>query len=80
MKIWDRFGRLIGTTKSLPNGDHNTYDEHGQPLGKVQKLGTFDKNGQKTSSTRDAVLTFCKRASSKSSAERPTRSQISNTN
>ncbi len=58
MKVWDRFGRLIGTVKNVGDGDLNTYDREGQPLGKVRKLGTFNKNGRKISSTRDAGLTF----------------------
>jgi hypothetical protein len=58
MKIWDSFGRLLGTVRDLGNGDLDTYDEKGQPLGKVRKLGTFDKNGRKISSTSDSGLTF----------------------
>jgi hypothetical protein len=56
--IWGNNGRKIGEVKDLGNRDQNTYDEHGQPLGKVRKQGTYDKNAQKISSTRDAGLTF----------------------
>lgn len=58
MKIWDNFGRLIGTVRDLGNGDQDVYDGKGQPLGKVRKLGTFDKNGRRISPTRDVGLTF----------------------
>jgi hypothetical protein len=56
--IWDKEGKLIGSVKNVGSGDLNTYDEHGQPLGKVRKQGTYEKNGQKISTTRDAGLTF----------------------
>jgi hypothetical protein len=56
--IWDSKGRKIGDVKDLGNGDQNIYDHTGQPLGKVRKQGTYDKDGQKISSTRDAGLTF----------------------
>jgi hypothetical protein len=56
--IWDSKGRKIGEVKDLGNGDQNTYDQNGQPLGKVRKQGTYNKDGQKISSTRDAGLTF----------------------
>jgi hypothetical protein len=59
--IWDSKGRKIGEVKDLGNGDQNTYDHNGQPLGKVRKLGTYGKEGRKISSTRDAGLTFGKR-------------------
>jgi YD repeat-containing protein len=58
MKIWDAFGRLIGTVKKLENGDQNTYDNQGQRVGSVRKTGTFDKSGRKISSTTDAGLTL----------------------
>jgi len=60
--IWDSKGRKIGEVKDLGNGDQNTYDHNGQPLGKVRKQGTYDKAGQKISSTKDAGLTFGKRS------------------
>ena len=59
--IWDRFGRLIGSVQEFSDGDANTYDDHGQPLGKVQRTGTYEVRGNKISSERDAGLTFGKR-------------------
>ncbi len=60
MRIWDSFGRLIGSVKKFDNGDQNSYDQNGQRLGSVRRTGTFDKNGRKISSTQDAGLTFGK--------------------
>jgi len=51
--IWDRFGRLIGSVERSGNGDADTYDEKGQPLGRVTKLGTYEIRGNKISSERD---------------------------
>jgi hypothetical protein len=59
--IWDNKGRKIGEVKELGNSDQNTYDQNGQPLGKVRKQGTYGKNGRKISPTRDAGLTFGRR-------------------
>ena len=56
------FRRKIGEVKDLGNGDQNTYDHNSQPQGKVRKQGTYDKNGQKISTTRDAGLTFGRRS------------------
>jgi hypothetical protein len=56
--IWGNNGRKIGEVKELGNGDQNTYDENGQPLGKVRKQGTYDKEWRKISSAKDAGLTF----------------------
>ena len=58
MKIWDSFGRLIGTVKKLGDGDQNAYDDQGQRKGSVRKTGTFGRDSRKISSTRDAGLTF----------------------
>ena len=60
--IWDSKGRKIDEVKDLGNGDQNTYDHNSQPQGKVRKQGTYDKNGQKISTTRDAGLTFGRRS------------------
>jgi YD repeat-containing protein len=57
--IWDRSGRLIGSVNKLGK-DVNTYDDKGQPLGKVRQSGTYENRGNKISSTRDAGLTFRK--------------------
>lgn len=59
--IWDRFGKLIGSVDKFRNGDANTYDDHGQPLGKVRQNGTYEVRGNKISSERDPGLTFGKR-------------------
>ena len=59
--VWDRFGRLIGTVRDLGNGDANTYDGKGQPLGQVRKNGTYEVRGNKISDTRDPGLTFGKK-------------------
>jgi hypothetical protein len=59
--VWDRFGRLIGSVNWSDKGDANTYDDKGQPLGKVRTNGTYEARGNKISSTRDPGLTFGKR-------------------
>jgi YD repeat-containing protein len=59
--VWDRFGKIIGSVRDLGNGESNTYDEHGQPLGKVRETGTYDNNGRKISSTQDSGLTFARK-------------------
>jgi YD repeat-containing protein len=59
--IWDAEGKLIGSVEDLGNGDANTYDEHGQPLGKVRQNGTFTNTNQKISWTKNTGLTFTKK-------------------
>ena len=59
--IWDRFGRRIGSVEKSGREDLNTYDEKGQPLGKVRKTGTYEVRGNKISTARDPGLTFRKR-------------------
>jgi len=61
VNIWDRFGRLIGSVERSGNGDADTYDGKGQPLGKVRANGTYELGGNKISSERDPGLTFGKR-------------------
>ncbi len=58
--IWNRFGRLIGSVEKSGTGA-NTYDDKGQPLGKVRDNGTYEVRGNKISSERDPGLTFGKR-------------------
>lgn len=55
--IWSN-GKKIGETKDLGNGNSNTYDSNGQPLGKVRDNGTYDKDNHRISDTRDSGLTF----------------------
>ena len=50
--IWDRFGRLIGSVEKSGKDDANTYDNKGQPLGKVAKTGSYEVRGNKISSER----------------------------
>jgi hypothetical protein len=59
--IWDRFGRRTGSVEKSGDEDSNTYDEHGQPLGKVRQTGTYEVGGNKISRERDPGLTFGKR-------------------
>ena len=58
--IWDRFGRLIGSVEKSGK-DADTFDNKGQPLGKVRKTGTYENRGNKISSERDPGLTFGKK-------------------
>ncbi len=58
--IWNRFGRLIGSVQRSGTDDLNTFDNKGQPLGKVRDNGTYEVRGNKISSERDAGLTFGK--------------------
>ncbi len=55
--IWDKSGKLIGSTHKSGNAT-NVYDNHNQPLGTVTKTGTYQKSGNKVSSTKDAGLLF----------------------
>ena len=58
--IWDRFGHRIGSVETAGNGDVNTFNEKGQPLGKVRRTGTYESRGNKISSERNPGLTFRK--------------------
>lgn len=59
--VWDRFGRLIGSVRKSGAEVLNTYDNKGQPLGKVRANGTYEVRGNKISSERDPGLTFRRR-------------------
>lgn len=56
--VWDSKGRKIGEVKEFSNGDTNTYDHNGQPLGKTRSTGTYTNHDEKISPTRDSGLTF----------------------
>jgi hypothetical protein len=45
--VWDGFGKLIGSVRRSENGDANTYDNQGQPLGKVRQTGTYEVRGDR---------------------------------
>lgn len=58
--VWDRFGRLIGSVRKS-GADQDTYDNKGQPLGKIRRLGTYEARGNKISSEKEPGLTFGRR-------------------
>jgi hypothetical protein len=55
MNIWNREGKKIGEVREAGEG-LNVYDKNGQPAGRVNSLGTYDKYGRKISTAKDAGL------------------------
>lgn len=57
--IKDHNSRLIGWRRIMPNGDIEMYDQNNHLLGKVTANGTFGRNHQLISRSREPGLLLC---------------------
>lgn len=57
--VWDNSGRLIGSTRTDRDGSTKVYGSSGQPVGSVNKTGTWG-NTSRVSGTKDAGLLWRK--------------------